>query len=93
MPGFSDESTKYAFGETNNYFFWIPWIMPHIGGPIGALVYMFMIGAYHPDAQVLAQNSADQNNDEFISGIEIELVLTINWDMIMQEQYDASTRH
>ena len=28
-------SKSYTFGEANDYFFWIPWIMPHIGGPIG----------------------------------------------------------
>ena len=29
------DSKSYTFGELNDYFFWIPWIMPHIGGPIG----------------------------------------------------------
>jgi len=42
-------SKSYTFGEANDYFFWIPWIMPHIGGPIGGLVYTFFIEALHPN--------------------------------------------
>jgi len=29
-------------------FFWIPWLLPHIGGVLGALLYQFMIAIHHP---------------------------------------------
>jgi len=32
-----------------NYFFWIPWIMPHIGSVVGAAIYMVFVGAFHQD--------------------------------------------
>ena len=44
MAGFG----KQVFTEAY-YFFWIPWIIPHIGGVIGALVYYFIIEMHHPD--------------------------------------------
>jgi len=28
--------------------FWIPWLLPHVGGVVGALLYQFMIGIHHP---------------------------------------------
>ena len=40
--------SEAAFGIKSDYFFWIPLVMPHIGGPIGALVYQGMIGWHHP---------------------------------------------
>ena len=43
------DSSSITFGDDSNSFFWIPWIMPHIGGPIGALVYQLMIEGHHPD--------------------------------------------
>ena len=44
IAGFGEETFSAA-----DYFFWIPWIMPHIGGVIGALTYYFMIEHHHPD--------------------------------------------
>ena len=44
MAGFGLETFNSA-----DYFFWIPWIMPHIGAVIGALTYYFMIEHHHPD--------------------------------------------
>jgi len=31
----------------NDHFFWIPWIMPHVGGIIGAATYWGCISALH----------------------------------------------
>jgi len=45
MAGWDSDVT---FGATNNYFFWIPWLLPHIGGVLGALLYQFMIAIHHP---------------------------------------------
>lgn len=44
MAGFGTNVFTEAY-----YFFWIPWIIPHIGGVIGALTYYFMIEMHHPD--------------------------------------------
>ncbi len=30
-----------------DYFFWIPWLMPHVGGVVGALVYQLMVAMHH----------------------------------------------
>ena len=49
--------SEAAFGIESDYFFWIPLVMPHIGGPIGALVYQGMIGWHHP------KNSSNVIND------------------------------
>jgi len=43
MVGYSDTFEKAS------YFFWIPWLLPHLGGVIGALVYQFMIALHHRD--------------------------------------------
>jgi hypothetical protein len=29
--------------HTQNEFFWIPWLLPHVGGLLGAIVYYFCI--------------------------------------------------
>lgn len=44
--------TLIAFGaestfESFDYFFWIPWILPHVGALVGSAVYYFFIEAYH----------------------------------------------
>ena len=44
IAGFGQETFS-----TGDYFFWIPWIVPHIGAVIGALTYYFMIEHHHPD--------------------------------------------
>jgi len=28
--------------------FWIPWLVPHVGGVVGALLYQFMVAIHHP---------------------------------------------
>jgi len=28
--------------------FWIPWLVPHVGGVVGALIYQFMVAINHP---------------------------------------------
>lgn len=37
--------------QAANSWFWIPWLLPHIGGLIGALVYQFMVALHHPDVE------------------------------------------
>merc|ERR1712018_571420 len=44
IAGFGKET--FSAGD---YFFWIPWIIPHIGAVIGALTYYFMVEHHHPD--------------------------------------------
>ncbi len=34
---------------TADYFFWIPWLMPHVGGLLGAVLYYFMVEHHHPE--------------------------------------------
>ena len=47
-----DFDTNQVLGEGTDYFFWIPLAMPMIGGPIGAIVYHFMVGAFHPKRNI-----------------------------------------
>ena len=42
MAGWT-KSTFDAFDK----FFWIPWIVPHFGGIVGAFIYMCMVGGHH----------------------------------------------
>ena len=44
MAGWDSEVT---FGSATNYFFWIPWILPHIGGVFGAVVYFVAVSMHH----------------------------------------------
>jgi glycerol uptake facilitator-like aquaporin len=30
------------------HWFWIPWLLPHLGGILGALIYTFLIELHHP---------------------------------------------
>ncbi|XP_059090733.1 aquaporin-9-like isoform X1 [Tigriopus californicus] len=51
---FSPRLLTYVAGFGNvfsadNYFFWIPWIMPHIGAVIGALTYYYFVEIHHKD--------------------------------------------
>lgn len=32
-----------------NAFFWIPWLVPHIGGLFGAIIYIVMVGGHHKE--------------------------------------------
>ena len=38
---------KQTFSN-GDYFFWIPWIVPHFGALIGAFTYFFLIEYHHP---------------------------------------------
>ena len=31
--------------------FWIPWVLPHVGGVLGAGLYKVMVGWHHQDAE------------------------------------------
>ena len=42
MAGFGKE-TFTSF----DYFFWIPWIIPHIGGIVGGCLYYILIEMHH----------------------------------------------
>ena len=39
--------------KANDYFFWIPLVMPHIGALIGAAVYYFGIEMWHKEKPIL----------------------------------------
>jgi len=43
MAGWSDSFSAADF------WFWIPWLLPHVGGIIGAFTYTFMVAAHHPE--------------------------------------------
>ena len=45
VAGFGSEVFSHA-----NYFFWIPWLVPHVGALIGAFTYYFMVEYHHPEA-------------------------------------------
>ena len=32
-----------------NHWFWIPWLLPHVGGLLGAALYKVMVGLHHPE--------------------------------------------
>ena len=34
-----------------DYFFWIPWIVPHFGGIVGAVIYELMVEVHHPEPE------------------------------------------
>eukprot|EP00090_Calanus_glacialis_P006891 TRINITY_DN15388_c0_g1_i1.p1 TRINITY_DN15388_c0_g1~~TRINITY_DN15388_c0_g1_i1.p1 ORF type:complete len:273 (+),score=84.77 TRINITY_DN15388_c0_g1_i1:71-889(+) len=38
---------KQPFKAAQSWF-WIPWLLPHVGGVVGALIYQFMIDIHHP---------------------------------------------
>ena len=38
------------FFSVHNYYFWIPVVAPLIGGPFGAWLYHFFVGAHIPEA-------------------------------------------
>jgi glycerol uptake facilitator-like aquaporin len=40
---------KEATFNTADYFFWIPWLVPHIGGVVGGILYTVMVEGHHPD--------------------------------------------
>ena len=44
MAGFGSE----VFTRGMN-FFWIPWILPHVGAVLGALTYTFVVEVHHND--------------------------------------------
>ena len=47
IAGWSAEDT-FAAGD---YFFWIPLLLPHVGGLLGAGLYKLMVGLHHPEDQ------------------------------------------
>lgn len=34
-----------------DYFFWIPWLVPHFGGIVGAVIYELMVELHHPEPE------------------------------------------
>ena len=34
--------------QAADYWFWIPLLMPHLGGLLGAVTYTAMVSAHHP---------------------------------------------
>ena len=34
-----------------DYFFWIPWLVPHFGGIVGAVIYQLMVELHHPEPE------------------------------------------
>ena len=63
---------KDIFGGNTDSFFWIPILMPLIGGPIGAIVYQFFIELYHHpneaiiESQYISQSDINESLDEKI---------------------------
>jgi glycerol uptake facilitator-like aquaporin len=40
-------SADITFGDATDSFFWIPWLLPHIGGVFGAIVYAGIVSMHH----------------------------------------------
>jgi hypothetical protein len=34
--------------QAGNYFFWVPWLLPHVGALLGSGIYKLMIELHHP---------------------------------------------
>ncbi len=34
-------------GSNYDYFFWVPWILPHVGALVGAASYLMFISIHH----------------------------------------------
>ena len=49
-------NAKDIFGGNTDYFFWIPILMPLIGGPIGAIVYQVFIELYQPNEEAIIES-------------------------------------
>ena len=54
---------EITFGEESNYFFWIPLVMPMIGGPIGAILYQSIIGWHFPEEEIIAKDLTDRKDN------------------------------
>lgn len=39
-----------------SHWFWIPWLLPHLGGVLGALIYSFLIEIHHPAEEVVLKH-------------------------------------
>jgi len=39
---------KESFTASDSWF-WVPWLLPHLGGLVGAGLYKIMVGIHHPD--------------------------------------------
>ena len=44
--------TTCYFLQAADSWFWIPWLLPHVGGLIGTLIYTFLIQIHHPPKEV-----------------------------------------
>ena len=50
---------EITFGEESDYFFWIPLMMPMIGGPIGAILYQSIIGWHFSVEEIIPKDLTD----------------------------------
>ena len=55
---------EITFGEESNYFFWIPLVMPMIGGPIGAILYQSIIGWHFPEDEIIQKDLKDGKDND-----------------------------
>ena len=51
--------SNITFGKESEYFFWIPLVMPMIGGPIGAILYQSIIGCHFSEEQIIPKDLTD----------------------------------
>ena len=56
---------EITFGEESNYFFWIPLVMPMIGGPIGSILYQSIIGWHFPEGEIIQKDLTDGTDNDF----------------------------
>ena len=40
--------------QAGDYWFWIPWLMPHVGGILGAALYKILIELHHPPEDLVS---------------------------------------
>ena len=55
---------EITFGHESDYFFWIPLVMPMIGGPIGAILYQSIIGWHFPEEEIIPKDLTDGKDND-----------------------------
>ncbi len=44
---YGEDVWKWGASYDDDYFFWVPWLLPHIGALFGACVYLVFISMHH----------------------------------------------
>eukprot|EP00095_Tigriopus_kingsejongensis_P000695 maker-scaffold58_size443543-snap-gene-2.10 protein:Tk00695 transcript:maker-scaffold58_size443543-snap-gene-2.10-mRNA-1 annotation:"Aquaporin-3" len=79
---FSPRLLTYIVGFGNvftadDYFFWIPWLMPHAGAIIGALTYYYLIEHHHRDEDDFYLNQIAQVSRSILNMRRVKIPLLV----------------